>query len=318
MIQRNGRINRLGSNFSQVYVYNFKPEGALESFLKLIRRLEYKINIISNTIGTDVPILDEVENPIEFVDKLDALYSNNENERKEALDELEYELDYLTPDDKFIDDLEEFKEINKDNKEYIDEVFNISNKKWGFYEKAKRGETFSLVKLYPSESEEDAIFNIYNVQNNEIVEFPQISFLSDLREVSYDNKNRVTDNITLDKNEILKLISERIEKIEIGKKMKRRLEPKDKKFLTLVMPLVTKFDFQYLRDSLESNNEIIKKKIRKYRDTILAGLDESNSELVEEQLNKMISYFLKAAENDTKKNIKFDKSVIILNYSSNE
>ena len=43
------------------------------------------------------------------------------------------------------------------------------------------------------------------------------------------------------------------------------------------------------------------KKIRKYRDTILAGLDESNSELVEEQLNKMLSYFLKAAENDTKK-----------------
>ena len=100
--------------------------------------------------------------------------------------------------------------------------------------------------------------------------------------------------------------------------MKRRLEPKDKKFLTSVMPLVPSIDFQYLRDSLESNNEIIKKKIKKYRDTILSGLDESNSELVEEQLNKMISYFLKAAENDTKKNIKFDKSVIILNYSSNE
>ena len=140
------------------------------------------------------------------------------------------------------------------------------------------------------------------------MEYPQISFLSDLREASYSNKNRVTDNITLDKNEILKLIFERVKKIEIGKKMKRRLEPKDKKFLTSVMPLVPSIDFQYLRDSLESNNEIIKKKIKKYRDTILSGLDESNSELVEEQLNKMISYFLKAAENDTKKNIKFDKS----------
>ena len=150
------------------------------------------------------------------------------------------------------------------------------------------------------------------------MEYPQISFLSDLREASYSNKNRVTDNITLDKNEILKLIFERVEKIEIGKKMKRRLEPKDKKFLTSVMPLVPSIDFQYLRDSLESNNEIIKKKIKKYRDTILSGLDESNSELVEEQLNKMISYFLKAAENETKKNIKFDKSAIILNYSSNE
>ena len=142
MIQRNGRINRLGSNFNEVYVYNFKPEGSLESFLKLIRRLEYKINIISNTIGTDVPILDEEENPIEFVDKLDALYSQDENKRKEALDELEYELDYLTPDDKFIDDLEEFKEVNKDNEKYIDEVFNISNKKWGLYEKAETERLF--------------------------------------------------------------------------------------------------------------------------------------------------------------------------------
>ena len=34
--------------------------------------------------------------------------------------------------------------------------------------------------------------------------------------------------------------------------MKRRLEPKDKKFLTSVMPLVPSIDFQYLRDSLET------------------------------------------------------------------
>lgn len=318
MIQRNGRINRLGSNFDKVYVYNFKPEGALENFLKLIRRLEYKINIISNTIGTDVPILDEEENPIEFVDKLDALYSQDENKRKQALDDLEYELDYLTPDEKFIDDLIDFQETNKDNEEYINEIFNISNKKWGLYEKSKKKEAFSLVKLYSSESEQDSIFNIYNLQNDEIVEYPQISFLSSLREVSYGDKKRVSDNISLDKSKILKLILGRVEKVEINKKIKRRLEPRDKKFLTSVMPLVPTIDFQHLRDSLESNNEIIKKKIRKYRDAILSGFDEENSELVEEQLNKMISYYLKASENDTKKNIKFDQSAIILNYSSNE
>ena len=55
--------------------------------------------------------------------------------------------------------------------------------------KAQNLLTFS--QALSSESEEDSIFNIYNVQNNKIVEYPQISFLSDLREASYSNKNRV-------------------------------------------------------------------------------------------------------------------------------
>jgi superfamily II DNA or RNA helicase len=41
MIQRNGRINRLGSVFNDVQIHNFLPEGQLEQFLKLIQRLQW-------------------------------------------------------------------------------------------------------------------------------------------------------------------------------------------------------------------------------------------------------------------------------------
>jgi CRISPR/Cas system-associated endonuclease/helicase Cas3 len=71
MIQRNGRINRLGSQYEKVYVHNMAPEKQLETYLKLVKRLEQKINKIKHTIGTDQSILSEVENPIEYIDQAD-------------------------------------------------------------------------------------------------------------------------------------------------------------------------------------------------------------------------------------------------------
>jgi tetratricopeptide (TPR) repeat protein len=55
MIQRNGRINRLGSSFEKVLISNMKPSKDLELYLKLVTRLEYKINTIKkdpNLIGS--------------------------------------------------------------------------------------------------------------------------------------------------------------------------------------------------------------------------------------------------------------------------
>lgn len=53
MIQRNGRVNRLGSKFDEVIIANMKPEDNIELYLKLIARLERKINTIKNTVGLD-------------------------------------------------------------------------------------------------------------------------------------------------------------------------------------------------------------------------------------------------------------------------
>jgi hypothetical protein len=69
MIQRNGRVNRLGSPYGEVSIGNMKPEENLELYLRLVKRLERKIDTIKNTIGTDQSVLGEEANPIEFIEK---------------------------------------------------------------------------------------------------------------------------------------------------------------------------------------------------------------------------------------------------------
>jgi ERCC4-related helicase len=70
MIQRNGRINRLGSSYSEVLVENMKPMNELDMYLNLVQRLERKVSTIRNTIGLDQGVLSSNDvNPIEFIEK---------------------------------------------------------------------------------------------------------------------------------------------------------------------------------------------------------------------------------------------------------
>jgi ERCC4-related helicase len=50
MIQRNGRINRLGSLHEEIFIFNFRPTEQLESYLKLVSKLQDKINLIRYTL----------------------------------------------------------------------------------------------------------------------------------------------------------------------------------------------------------------------------------------------------------------------------
>mgnify|MGYP002375017272 CR=1 FL=1 len=55
--------------------------------MKLIQRLQGKIDVIRNTIGTDTPVLDEPENPIEYTDSVSDIYSADFQKRMKALEE---------------------------------------------------------------------------------------------------------------------------------------------------------------------------------------------------------------------------------------
>jgi len=66
MIQRAGRIDRIGSPFSQIYIYNFYPEKELESLLELVKILQKKIEMINDTIGLDTSVMGEKINPKVF------------------------------------------------------------------------------------------------------------------------------------------------------------------------------------------------------------------------------------------------------------
>ena len=61
LIQRFGRIDRIGSEHERIYGFNFLPEIGIEANLKLHEKLERRIQEIHDTIGEDSEILDRTE-----------------------------------------------------------------------------------------------------------------------------------------------------------------------------------------------------------------------------------------------------------------
>jgi len=66
MIQRAGRIDRMGSQFPLIHIHNFFPEAGLEALLGLVKRLQDKISQINDAIGLDASILGEAIDPKTF------------------------------------------------------------------------------------------------------------------------------------------------------------------------------------------------------------------------------------------------------------
>jgi len=90
LVQRIGRIDRIGSPHKEIFVYNFYPEDALEDLLGLMQRLHEKLEEINRNIGLDSSILGERPNPKDF-NAIRRLSS----EDKSVLDELEAESELL-------------------------------------------------------------------------------------------------------------------------------------------------------------------------------------------------------------------------------
>lgn len=133
MIQRNGRINRLGSLFEEVQIVNMKPHDDLELYLNLVRRLERKIDTIKNSIGTDQSVLGEEENPIEFAD----FFSDDTSKASKAaskISESSQALDVFDSADEHIFELRRFLEEHP-NDEDRTRIESIPTGKWNYLPK---------------------------------------------------------------------------------------------------------------------------------------------------------------------------------------
>jgi hypothetical protein len=91
LIQRFGRIDRIGSDHEKVYGFNFLPETGLEKNLGLKEKLHNRIQEIHETIGEDAKILDQTEELNE--EAMYAIYDARpdqlslfEDEKEELLD----------------------------------------------------------------------------------------------------------------------------------------------------------------------------------------------------------------------------------------
>jgi len=126
MVQRNGRINRIGSEHENIYIYNFRPDTQLDKFLQLMKRLQQKIQIIGATVGLETSVLGEIITPKEF-GLIEKIYSDNIEIKKQAIEELEREND-LAFDEQFENDLRDFIRTATDTEK--DRVLNMNFNKW--------------------------------------------------------------------------------------------------------------------------------------------------------------------------------------------
>lgn len=126
MVQRNGRINRLGSAFQKISIYNFRPEDQLDKFLKLMKKLQEKIKIIGYSVGIDSSVLGEQITEKQF-GLMDSIYSSDKDKQRQAIEELERENE-LAFDESFENDLREF--MRKASDEEKENIKNLNFNKW--------------------------------------------------------------------------------------------------------------------------------------------------------------------------------------------
>ncbi len=151
MIQRNGRINRLGTKHEEIFIYNFRPEEQLESYLQLVRKLQDKINLIRYTIGTDQSILDEDPAPQDYTEDL---YSRDEKKRLAAFQKIFETSELLAAEDLFMDDLRAFDRNEEFADQYKEQIKNMPKGKWGKVQMRKEESDFiHLAHLAAGEDE---------------------------------------------------------------------------------------------------------------------------------------------------------------------
>ena len=131
MIQRNGRINRLGSEFSEVLISNMTPEDHIELYLKLVARLESKISTIKYSVGLDQGVLsNEDVNPIEFVEGMKDLYSTDKETATKAMKKYDKDDDILSWTNDHVFVLRNY--LNSTDEKEIKRIKNIPLGKWSY------------------------------------------------------------------------------------------------------------------------------------------------------------------------------------------
>jgi superfamily II DNA or RNA helicase len=116
LIQRFGRIDRIGSDHDVIYGFNFLPETGIERNLKLKEKLRIRIQEIHDTIGEDSAILDSSEQLNE--EAMYAIYENNNGQLSLFEDEGEEILD--------LNEAEEIlRQLRKENQNEYDRIVNL-------------------------------------------------------------------------------------------------------------------------------------------------------------------------------------------------
>jgi len=285
MIQRNGRINRLGSPHSEVEVINIVPNKELDQFLGLVTKLEDKISLINATIGSDSSVLGEQINPIHYKGIYDA---DSDTATAEYL-RLEKEADVFT-DDQFISDLKHFRE--QATPEAQNAIEKIPMHKWGVVDQSKIIQSPEVLVFSQSEfSNNQKQFTFY--RNNKSSNALDVLLTGEALQVLRSNdQERKKDNISLDKKIHLEYVSKNGPQITRFDNHIQRLTPSQQTILDEAMTVGwSATDRARLESLLLTRNvfhgRIARKLTKQLREVIREGkLSERDS--IFEKIKKML------------------------------
>ncbi|MDO9577352.1 MAG: helicase-related protein [Candidatus Cloacimonadales bacterium] len=116
LIQRFGRIDRIGTEFDMIYGYNFLPETGIEKHLGLYEKLTNRIQEIHDTIGEDTAILDKSEQLNEKA--MYTIYEKKGNQLS-LFDEDDSELLNITEIEEIL------RQIKRENPEEYERIINL-------------------------------------------------------------------------------------------------------------------------------------------------------------------------------------------------
>jgi len=85
LMQRIGRINRIGTKHKEIFIYNFKPTALSESLIELSKKAYIKLQTFHHSLGEDSKIYSKVEE----IGTVNLFDENIENETDEELPFLE-------------------------------------------------------------------------------------------------------------------------------------------------------------------------------------------------------------------------------------
>lgn len=316
MIQRNGRINRLGSVFDSVYVYNMAPESRLESYLRLVDRLEGKIDLIKNTVGTDQSVLTEVPNPIDYTDALDDIYSKDQQIRMDALEALETSADFLLSEDEFVSDLKAFDNTSELSDEYKRQVYGIPEGKWSVMpQKFSRGDTApDVLGLGKLMADGKIIAHQFVRMNESGSDFQAVTNLQALEwlRATMQNNERQPDHISLDREKIMDTLKRNLfvyadsddEQAPVGQQAE---------LLRLMYELQYSIEnINTVRESFQTKNILLKRQINQLQRKVLQARKAQKPHL--DELNELIA-LAKKTLTETKPTVKADRVEPTLYYA---
>jgi len=298
MIQRNGRINRLGSEFDEVLIGNMKPTQELEMYLKLVNRLETKINTIKNTIGLDQGVLDSSDvNPIEFIEKY-----YDTGELPETDDDL------LAHTDNHILELRKFLGKHKGNSEHIEYVKSIPLGKWNYLPEDIEHKKYLLalmrtkgITAQTNKEIEDNYFIEIESRDEYLAAYIDYNKALDIIRTNENDNKRDFDKINLDRKKVLSRASAEAKRQAENPEDKFDLKPKMLEALIILKQYFNKgIDLQGIIEN-GVNDILLKKALEKIFRKVNKETKENGSPGVS-TINRFTALFneIQEAQNESK------------------